>query len=129
MHHTLAVGGKLPHPVEDLPCLILLTRRQMLPGFHPVQHALLLLRRKTREVLQALPQHLLALRWQAAKARIVLQGAITLGGRQTLIVPQPIPGMTLPLPNLWMILPCRMSLSGPEAAVGSVIMLSQTGKA
>ena len=62
----------------DLASLLLLLRGQMLPGFHAVQHALLLLRRKTGKVLQPLTQHLLALRRETTKARIVLQRTLSL---------------------------------------------------
>lgn len=40
---------------RDLPGLLLLLWRQMLPSFHPVQHALLLLGWKAIETLQPLP--------------------------------------------------------------------------
>ena len=43
---ALPVGRKLLHLTENLPRLLFLLRRQMLPGFHTVQHAQLLLRRQ-----------------------------------------------------------------------------------
>jgi len=53
--------------------LLLLLRRQVLPGFHAVKHLLLLVSRQSIEVLQPLLELLLAVWWQAAKCRIVLQ--------------------------------------------------------
>ena len=43
----------------ELPRLLFLLRRQVLPGLHALQNALLLLRRQAAEALQALPQYLL----------------------------------------------------------------------
>jgi hypothetical protein len=78
----------------------------MRPAVHAIKHAFLLLRRKARKMLQSLPQHLLLRRRQAAEARIIFQCALSLGRRQILMPPQPIPGMALlrrrrhPLPAL-----------------------------
>src|SRR5215469_3301784 len=54
-----AVSRKLPHLVEDLARLMLLFGSQVLPGFHTVQDVELLLRRKARETLQPVTEHLL----------------------------------------------------------------------
>ena len=43
-YHAPAVRGELLHLPENLPCLLLLIGSQVLPGFHSIQHALLLLR-------------------------------------------------------------------------------------
>ena len=65
----------------------------MLPGFHAVQHAQLLLWRQIREMLQALPQLLLSFRGQAAECRILLQFALLFLWWQIFIAPQPVPGV------------------------------------
>jgi hypothetical protein len=53
--------------------LLLLLRRQVLPGFHPVKHLLLPFWRQGIETLQALLELLLTVWWQASKCRIALQ--------------------------------------------------------
>ncbi len=67
----------------------------MFPRLHAAQHALLLLRRKAREMLQPLPQQQLALRRQTAECRIVLQRVLLLAGRQAPVAAQPVAGMPL----------------------------------
>lgn len=57
------VGWELLHLIVKLPRLLLLCRCEMFPDFHAAQHAILLLRRHAVEVLQAILQLLLALRW------------------------------------------------------------------
>ncbi len=79
-HLPLAVGRKLTVLPKQLARLRLLLRRQVLPRFHPIQHAELLLRRQIGKVLQALPEDLLPLRRQAAERRIVLQRSLLLRG-------------------------------------------------
>ena len=79
---------------EELSCLLLLGGGQVLPGFHAIQNAQLLLRRKGRKMLQSLAQLLLPLGGQAAEFGIVLQRALLLIGRQICVSPQPIPGVT-----------------------------------
>ncbi len=88
-------GGKLPHLAKNLPRLLFLRGRQVLPGLHAVQHALLLLWRQAGEMLQPLPQQLLPRRRQTPKPRIILQGAFLFGWRQVFVAPQPVPRMTL----------------------------------
>src|ERR1700675_382772 len=67
----------------------------MLPCFHAVQHALLLLGGKTRKMLQPLPQHLLMLRSQPTKTRIVLQRALLLTRRHVLVAAEPVSRVSL----------------------------------
>ena len=76
--HAATIWRKLRKLPVNLPRLLLLLRGQMLPGFHAVQDALLLLWRKIRKMLQPLAQHLLALRRETPKARIVLQCPLSL---------------------------------------------------
>lgn len=56
VHHASTIGRKLLHLAEDLSRLLLLFRSQVLPCLHAVQHAQLLLRRKTREMLKPLAE-------------------------------------------------------------------------
>jgi hypothetical protein len=41
-----AIRGKFPELLKQLPRIVLLPGRQVLPGFHPVENMLLLLRRQ-----------------------------------------------------------------------------------
>ena len=61
---------------KDLPCLLFLLGRKMLPRLHAVEHAQLLLRRQVGKMLQALPKLLLSFRGQAAEGGIVLEFAL-----------------------------------------------------
>ena len=56
----------------DLARLLFLRGSQVLPGLHPAQHALLLLRWEAGEMLQPLPQYLLLLGREATERRIAL---------------------------------------------------------
>ena len=91
-----AVAGAGGYAGLELARLLLLFRSQMFPGFHPIQHPLLLLRGETGEMLQSLPQLLLTLRRQTAECRIVAQGALLFSGRQILVPAQPVTSMSLP---------------------------------
>jgi hypothetical protein len=93
--HALPVGRQLLHPAEHIARFGFLAGSEVLPGLHAVQHALLLLRRKTGKVIEPLPQLLLPLGRQAAEAGIVLQHAFPVGGRKALIAAEPVPGMVL----------------------------------
>jgi hypothetical protein len=97
IHRTLAGWRQLFDLTKNLTRLLLLFRGQVFPGFHAVKYVELLLRRKIREIVQALPKLLLLSWWQAAESWIVLQLALLLCRRQILVVPKPIPGMTLRL--------------------------------
>lgn len=84
---------QLPELLKELVRLLLLSRCQMLPRLHAPKHALLLLGRQVREMLQAILQLPLLLRWKPAKLRIVFESAALLRGRQIFIGPQPGSGM------------------------------------
>jgi len=74
----------------ELPCLFLLLRGQVLPGFHSVQDQLLALGRQVIEVLQALLQSLLPLWRKPAELRIALQGSPLLLRRKSSLLAQPL---------------------------------------
>ncbi len=92
---ALTVRRKLAVLSEKLACFPLLLRRQVLPGFHAVEHLQLLLRRQVGEVLQTLAQDLLAIRRQATECRIVLKGALLFRGRKVFVLTQPVAGVSL----------------------------------
>jgi len=85
---------------KELSCLLLLRGSQVLPGFHAIQNAQLLLRGESGKTLQALAQLLLPLGGQAAEFGIVLQRAVLLIGREIRIAPQPIPRMAARLDRI-----------------------------
>ena len=58
----------------------------MLPSLHPVQDAILLLRREAIEALQTLAQLLLLIRLQVSELWIILQSLLLLILRNTLIL-------------------------------------------
>ena len=89
-HHAPPVRRKLLHLPEDLPSLLFLVGGQMLPGFHAVQHALLLLRRQIGKMLQPLPELLLMLWRQPAELGIALQSPLLLIGRHIFVTTQPV---------------------------------------
>lgn len=78
VHGLATVRRQLPELLEELPRLLLLVLRQVFPGFHPVKHALLLLRRQAGKTLQSPLQFGLSLRWKPAKLRIIFQRAALL---------------------------------------------------
>ena len=88
-----AVGRQLLELLKDLARLLLLIRRQVLPGFHAVENALLLLRRQAGEMLQPLLQLGLLLRRKPAELRIVFERAALLRGRQIFIAAEPVSGV------------------------------------
>ena len=61
--------------LSHAPEILLLLRRKVLPGFHPLKDLLLPLSRHVNEALQALLQLLLALGWKPPKLRIVFESA------------------------------------------------------
>ena len=85
--------GQLPELLKELARLLLLIGRQVLPGFHAVEHALLLLRRQAGKMLQPLPQLRLLLRGKPAELRIVFERAALLRRRQILIAAEPVSGV------------------------------------
>ena len=66
-----AVGRQLLELLKELARLLLLIRSQVLPGFHAVEHAFLLLRRQAGKMLQPVLQPRLLLRRKPAKLWIV----------------------------------------------------------
>jgi len=90
------------HLRVDLPRLLFLFRSQVLPGLHPIQHALLLLWRHTVKVLQLIAQLILPLGRKISELRIVFECFSLLLGRKTLMLAQPLPSvMLLPLRRLF----------------------------
>jgi len=65
-----AVGRQLFELVKELAGAFLLIRREVLPGFHAVQHAFLLLSGQAGKVLQSLLQADLLLRRESVELRI-----------------------------------------------------------
>ncbi len=88
-----AVGRQLLELLKELARLLLLIRSQVLPGFHAVEHALLLLRRQAGKMLQPFLQAGLLLRGKPAELGIVFEGAALLRGRQILIAAEPVSGV------------------------------------
>jgi hypothetical protein len=80
-HHLLALRCEAFPLPRQLPCLLFLLWCQVLPGFNPVQPALLLIGGQTVEVLQAVFEALLLGRRQLAELRIVQQGLLLVGRR------------------------------------------------
>ena len=90
---SAAVRRQLFELLKYLPRLLLLVLGQVLPGFHSVEHALLLLRRQAGKILQALQQSGLLLRRKPTELRIIFQRVPLLCGRQIFITAQPVPGV------------------------------------
>jgi hypothetical protein len=67
--------------LKDLSRLLLLAGREVLPGFHAVEHAILLLRWQARKMLQAVLQLLLLSGGQLAELGITLKSPALLLGR------------------------------------------------
>jgi hypothetical protein len=88
-----AVGRQLFELLKELARLLLLIGRQVLPGSHAVEHALLLLRRQAGKMLQPLPQLRLLLRGKPAELWIVFERAALLRRRQILIAAEPVSGV------------------------------------
>jgi hypothetical protein len=77
---------KLLHLRMQVSRLTLLGWGQVLPSFHPIQNALLLLRRTPAEVLQSLLIPLLLLRRKPSELRIILQRPSLLLRRHILVL-------------------------------------------
>jgi len=71
-HSTLAIRREAPELRIHRAELLLLLRRQVLPGFHALKNLLLPVCRHTVEALQPLLELLLPLRGQTAEVRIAL---------------------------------------------------------
>lgn len=80
VHRLAAVGRQLAELLKHLSRLLFLGGRQVFPGFHAAQHALLLLRRPVGKVLQAVLQLPLLLRRKPAELRITFESAALLLG-------------------------------------------------
>ena len=89
------VGRQALHLAINLSRLLFLFRGQMFPGLHAVEHAQLLLRRQSGEMLQALPKNLLLFRGQTVKCRIILKFALLFRRGQVFIAPEPVPRQSL----------------------------------
>jgi len=88
-----AVRRQLPELLKDLARMLLLILSEVLPGFHAVEHALLLLRRQAGKMLQPVLQPGLLLRRKPPELRIVFERAALLRGRQIFIAAQPVSGV------------------------------------
>lgn len=88
-----AVRRQLFEILKELSGLLLLILRQMLPGFHAIEDAFLLLWRQTRKTLQPSLQLSLALRRKPAELRIFFQFAALFRWRQILVPAQPVAGV------------------------------------
>src|SRR6266852_6444189 len=73
-----AVRWQLPELPKDLARMLFLILSQVLPGFHAVEHPLLLLRWQVGEMLQPVLQPGLLFRRKLSELRIVLQRAALL---------------------------------------------------
>jgi len=115
-HHSAPVGWQLTELLEQLPRFALLFGGQVLPGFHAIDNAVLLLRRQAVEVLQPPAQHLLSCGREMAELRIVFQRLLLLLGREIPVLLQPLPGVVL-----WFrygLGSCLMSLCNPAECLG-----------
>jgi hypothetical protein len=88
-----AVRRQLPELLKYLSRPLLLILRQVLPGFHAVEHPLLLLRWQIGKMLQPVLQSHLLLRRKPSELRIVFERAALLRGRQILIAAKPVSGV------------------------------------
>jgi len=88
-----AVGRQLPELLKNLARMLLLILSQVLPGFHAVEHPLLLLRWQAGEMLQPVLQSHLLLRWKPPELRIAFERAALLRGRQIFIAAKPVSGV------------------------------------
>jgi hypothetical protein len=88
-----AVWRQLPELLKELARPLLLIGRQVLPGFHAVEHSFLLLRRQAGKMLQPVLQSGLLLLRKPTELRIVFEGAVLLRGWQILIAAEPVAGV------------------------------------
>ena len=88
-----AVGRQLLELLKELARLLLLIRRQVLPGFHAVENALLLPGRQAGKMLQPPLQLGLLLRGKPAELGIVFERAALLRRRQVFIAAEPVSGV------------------------------------
>jgi hypothetical protein len=95
LYRPLPFRRELLHLRMQVASLLFLPRGEMLPGFHPVQHLLLLLRWNAVEVLQLVAQLLLPLRRKITELRVVFQRFSLLLGRLVFVLTQPLSRMML----------------------------------
>ena len=88
-----AVRWQLPELPKDLARMLFLILSQVLPGFHAVEHPLLLLRWQAGKMLQSVLQPGLLLRGKPPELRIVFERAALLRGRQIFIAAKPVSGV------------------------------------
>ena len=88
-----AIGRQLPELLKDLARMLFLILSQVLPGFHAVEHPLLLLRWQAGEMLQPVLQSHLLLRWKPPELRIAFERAALLRGRQIFVAAEPVSGV------------------------------------
>jgi len=88
-----AIGRQLPELLKKLVRLLLLIWSQVLPGFHAVEHAFLLLGRQAGKMLQLLSQLELPLRRKPAELGIIFERTALLRGRQIHIAAKPVSGV------------------------------------
>ena len=84
---------QLAELLKELVRLLLLAGRQTFPRLHAPEHALLLLGRQVRKMLQAILQLPLLGWWKPAKLRIIFKSAALLRGRQIFIAAKPVSGV------------------------------------
>lgn|ERR1700677_321008 len=90
----LAAGGRqLPELLKYLARLLFLAGSHVLPDFHAVQYAFLLLRRETGKTLQLVLQSDLLLRGEPAEQGIAFEHSALLRGRHVFIATQPVSGV------------------------------------
>src|SRR6185503_1684934 len=89
-----AIGRQISELRKQLPRLLLLIGSQVLPGFHALQDAVLLLLREAAETQQPFPQDLLPGRRKVAELGIVVESFLLLIGRQVLVTAEPLSGVT-----------------------------------
>jgi hypothetical protein len=106
-----AIGRQISELRKQLPRLLLLIGSQVLPGFHALQDAVLLLLREAAETQQPFPQDLLPGRRKVAELGIVVESFLLLIGRQVLVTAEPLSGVT-GLRLLPRFLPLLASFSG-----------------
>ena len=88
-----AVRWQLPELPKDLARMLFLILSQVLPGFHAVEHPLLLLRWQDGKMLQSVLQPGLLLRGKPPELRIVFERAALLCRRQIFIAAEPVSGV------------------------------------
>ena len=88
-----AVWRQLPELLKYLSRPLLLIWSQVLPGFHAVEHPLLLLRWQLGKMLQPVLQSHLLLRRKPSELRIVFESAALLRWRQIFIAAKPVSGV------------------------------------